>query len=58
MEPVPAPDPAAEPDGFVVVVEPGDRIHFLDWDGGGSGGDDGAASPVLTGGLTSPNPVA
>ncbi len=33
MEPVPAPDPAAEPDGFVVVVEPGDRIHFLDWGG-------------------------
>ena len=22
-----------EPDGFVVVVEPGDRIHFLDWGG-------------------------
>ena len=35
MVPVPPPDPAAEPDGFVVVVEPGDRIHFLDWDGGG-----------------------
>jgi pimeloyl-ACP methyl ester carboxylesterase len=34
MEPVPPPDPVAEPDGFVVVVEPGDRIHFLDWDGG------------------------
>ena len=33
MEPVPAPDPTAEPDGFVVVVEPGDRIHFLDWGG-------------------------
>ena len=33
MEPVPASDPAAEPDGFVVVVEPGDRIHFLDWGG-------------------------
>src|SRR4029077_15594942 len=27
------PDPLAEPDGFVVVVEPGDRIHFLDWGG-------------------------
>jgi pimeloyl-ACP methyl ester carboxylesterase len=33
MEPVPSPDPTAEPDGFVVVVEPGDRIHFLDWGG-------------------------
>lgn len=33
MEPVPPPDPTAEPDGYVVVVGPGDRIHFLDWDG-------------------------
>ena len=33
----PAPDPTAEPDGFVVVVEPNDRIHFLDW-GGPAGG--------------------
>ena len=33
MEPLPPPDPLAEPDGFVVVVEPGDRIHFLDWGG-------------------------
>ncbi len=33
MEPVPPPDRAAEPDGFVVVVAPGDRIHFLDWGG-------------------------
>ncbi|HEY0442858.1 MAG TPA: alpha/beta hydrolase [Candidatus Limnocylindrales bacterium] len=29
----PDPDPAAEPAGFVVVVEPNDRIHFLDWGG-------------------------
>jgi pimeloyl-ACP methyl ester carboxylesterase len=29
----PPPDPAAEPAGFVVVVEPNDRIHFLDWGG-------------------------
>lgn len=40
MEPVPPPDPAAEPDGFVVVVESGDRIHFLDW-----GGADPAGTP-------------
>ena len=37
MEPstaaVPAPDPGLEPDGFVVVAESGDRIHFLDWGG-------------------------
>jgi pimeloyl-ACP methyl ester carboxylesterase len=38
MEPVPPPDPAAEPEGFVVVVAPGDRIHFLDWGGPGGGG--------------------
>jgi pimeloyl-ACP methyl ester carboxylesterase len=38
MEPVPSPDPTAEPDGFVVVVEPGDRIHFLDWGGRASPG--------------------
>jgi pimeloyl-ACP methyl ester carboxylesterase len=31
-------DPAFEPDGFVVVVEPGDRIHFLDWAGVGRPG--------------------
>jgi pimeloyl-ACP methyl ester carboxylesterase len=36
MESVPPPDPAAEPDGYVVEVGPGDRIHFLDW--GGPGG--------------------
>ena len=34
MESVPPPDRAAQPEGFVVVVEPGDRIHFLDWGGG------------------------
>jgi pimeloyl-ACP methyl ester carboxylesterase len=32
--------PAAseEPPGFVVLVEPGDRIHFLDWGGNGEPG--------------------
>jgi pimeloyl-ACP methyl ester carboxylesterase len=30
---VPAPDMAFEPEGFVVEVAPGDRIHFLDWGG-------------------------
>ena len=33
MDAVPAPDPTAEPEGFVVVVDAGDRIHFLDWGG-------------------------
>ena len=38
---MPTSDPASvagEPDGFVVVVEPGDRIHFLDWGGSGEPG--------------------
>ncbi len=34
----PPPDPADEPPGFVVVVAPGDRIHFLDWGGTGEPG--------------------
>jgi pimeloyl-ACP methyl ester carboxylesterase len=34
---VPPADLAAEPDGFVVTVEPNDRIHFLDWGGSGVG---------------------
>ena len=40
---------AAEPDGFVVTVEPGDRIHFLDW--GGPAGD-GRGGVVLVHGLS------
>ena len=31
-------DPSVEPGGFVVLVEPGDRIHFLDWGGSGRPG--------------------
>ncbi len=27
------PDLTAEPEAFVVIVEPGDQIHFLDWGG-------------------------
>jgi pimeloyl-ACP methyl ester carboxylesterase len=52
MEPVPAPDPAAEPDGFVVVVEPGDRIHFLDWDGEGTAEAEAAPGVLLIHGLS------
>ncbi len=46
MEPVPPPDRAAEPEGFVVVVEPGDRIHFLDWGGGVRSGRRRAGGPA------------
>lgn len=37
-----APDPGVTPDGFVVLVEPQDRIHFLDW-----GGPQDAAAPAV-----------
>ncbi len=54
MEPspaaVPAPDPTLEPDGFVVVAESGDRIHFLDW--GGPVGAAGVPGVVAVHGLS------
>lgn len=31
-------DPSFEPPGFVVLVEPGDRVHFQDWGGFGAPG--------------------
>jgi pimeloyl-ACP methyl ester carboxylesterase len=36
--PADVPGASGEPAGFVVFVEPGDRIHFLDWGGGAGGG--------------------
>ena len=33
LDAVPLPDPTAEPQGFVVEIDSGDRIHFLDWGG-------------------------
>ncbi len=33
LDAVPAADPTAEPQGFTVAVDGGDRIHFLDWGG-------------------------
>ncbi|HET7031455.1 MAG TPA: alpha/beta hydrolase [Candidatus Limnocylindrales bacterium] len=36
--PRPPADPAPDPPGFVVLVEPGERIHFLDWGGSGDPG--------------------
>jgi len=51
MEPAPPPGLTSEPDGFVVVVEPGDRIHFLDWGRGAAGteADRATASAVESG---------
>jgi len=47
---VPPPDQALEPDGFVVVAESGDRIHFLDW--GGPADTRGAPGIVAIHGLS------
>ena len=44
---VPAADPAAEPEGFVVLVDGGDRLHFLDW-----GGPPGSTGGLLIHGLS------
>ena len=33
---MPSPSTPIEPAGFVVLVEPGNRIHFLDWGGSGN----------------------
>lgn len=40
MQGAPAIDPSVEPEGFVVTVGAGERIHFLDW-GGPRGGAPG-----------------
>ena len=49
---VPAPDASAQPDGFVVTVGSGDRIHFLDWGGPGDGAEGEGAGVVLVHGLS------
>ncbi len=41
----PPPDRAAEPEGFVVELAPGERIHFLDWGGPANGGSGDEAVP-------------
>ena len=48
---VPQPDAGAEPTGLVVLVEPGDRVHFLDW--GGPPASTGAPGCLLVHGLSS-----
>jgi len=49
METLPRPELAAEPNGYIVEVGGGDRIHFLDW--GGTGGT-GAPAVLLVHGLS------
>jgi len=51
VETVPPPDLGLEPDGFVVEVETGDRIHFLDW-GGPRGRDTESPGVLLIHGLS------
>jgi len=50
LDAVPAPDPAAEPAGFMVSADAGDRVHYLDWGGptsGGAGALPAAAGPAV-----------
>lgn len=49
--PAPDADPTAAPDGFVVVVEPQDRIHFLDWGGPSTAAEAGGPGVVLVHGI-------
>jgi pimeloyl-ACP methyl ester carboxylesterase len=45
MEPSQSPDLATEPAGYMVVVDPGDRIHFLDWEIGSDHAEEAAGRP-------------
>ena len=47
----PAPDPAAEPEGYLVTADDGTRIHFHDW---GAEADAGSPGVVLVPGLLAP----
>ena len=47
----PGPDPAREPEGFVVAADDGSRLHFLDW---GVPGDDDEPGVLLVPGLLQP----
>jgi pimeloyl-ACP methyl ester carboxylesterase len=47
----PPPDPALEPEGFVVTADDGTRIHFLDWGGPADGAEPGV---LLLPGLVQP----
>lgn len=38
MPPPPSTDAPSDPPGYVVLVEPGDRVHFQDWGGRGTPG--------------------
>ncbi len=54
----PPPDPALEPEGFVVLADGGIRLHFLDWSGprraGSAVGPAGKGGVLLVPGLLQP----
>lgn len=50
----PAPDDAAEPEGFLVTADDGTRIHFLDWGDPADGPDAAAAGTPAPGVLLVP----
>ena len=52
LDAVPAADPMAEPQGFMVVVDSGDRVHFLDWGGPSASTDPTAPGVLLIHGLS------
>jgi pimeloyl-ACP methyl ester carboxylesterase len=50
LDAAPAPDPVAEPGGFMVTTDGGERIHYLDWRGPDPAG---ATSVIAIHGLSS-----
>jgi pimeloyl-ACP methyl ester carboxylesterase len=50
----PPPDPALEPEGFVVLTDDGVRLHFLDWGGPDPTGTAAYGSVLLIPGLLQP----
>jgi pimeloyl-ACP methyl ester carboxylesterase len=50
----PPPDPALEPQGFVVLADDGSRLHFLDWGGPDRAGSAADGAVLLVPGLLQP----
>jgi pimeloyl-ACP methyl ester carboxylesterase len=50
----PDPDPAAEPEGYLVTADDGTRIHFHDWGGPSAAGGGAAPGVVMVPGLLAP----
>jgi pimeloyl-ACP methyl ester carboxylesterase len=52
LDAVPAADPTAAPQGFIVTADSGDRIHFLDWGGPAAATTPGSPGVLLIHGLS------